>query len=142
MISSGLPAATATAARVLIGLLPYSFEGTFWQIWSNFKPTRDTGSCCHVTKNLILVLSMKFLSILLLLTSCGQTITSGGTEPDTCGKDSYASLIGVQLAATTFPADLNARIIPPDTAVTLDFLAERLNIFTDADGIITRISCG
>lgn len=77
-----------------------------------------------------------------MLSACAPLVTSGGTAPDTCGKDGYASLVGASLAATTFPSNLNARIIGPDEAVTLDFQPDRLNIFTDTSGLITRISCG
>jgi hypothetical protein len=34
------------------------------------------------------------------------------------------------------------RILPPDSIATMDYNPARLNIETDASGIITRVSCG
>lgn len=44
------------------------------------------------------------------------------------------------LAAMTFPD--TTRFIAPDTAITMDYRAERLNFDLDAAGVITRIWCG
>lgn len=60
-----------------------------------------------------------------------------------CGAASFHSLIGQPfsvLAATTFIGPM--RIIRPDTAVTMDYIAERLNIYLDDDDIITGFTCG
>ena len=59
-----------------------------------------------------------------------------------CGAGDYAGLIGKNLAAVTLPADLGARVIGPDTAVTQDYRPDRLNIHTDDDGTITELTCG
>ena len=63
-------------------------------------------------------------------------------DEDTCLANDYAALIGAQIAAVTLPADLNERVIAPDSAVTMDFNPTRLNIHTDEAGVITRLSCG
>jgi hypothetical protein len=63
------------------------------------------------------------------------------TAQDTCGGSSYASMVGSNVAAITLPADLNHRIIAPDTMVTQDFNPERINFITDANGVITSIEC-
>ncbi|MEO1704828.1 MAG: I78 family peptidase inhibitor [Pseudomonadota bacterium] len=34
------------------------------------------------------------------------------------------------------------RVIRPGTAVTMDFIATRLNIFLDDTDTVTRVSCG
>lgn len=93
------------------------------------------------------------------LAACGQTTTPATTETpvtteapapttaaeataqDTCGASQYASLVGSNFAAVTLPAGANIRIIQPDSMVTQDFSAERLNIITDANGIITSLEC-
>jgi hypothetical protein len=61
---------------------------------------------------------------------------------DACGADDYAGLVGANIAAVTLPADLNARILGPDDAATMDFIPDRLNILTDEDGVILSLDCG
>ncbi len=73
----------------------------------------------------------------MVLAACEATQTE-----DACGADDYRGLVGQPLAAVTLPADLGARIIGPDTAVTMDFRPERLNIAVDGSGIIERVYCG
>lgn len=95
------------------------------------------------------------------LAACGQTTAPATTETpattevqapapltaaeataqDTCGASQYASLVGSNFAAVTLPAGANIRIIQPNQPVTMDFSAERLNIVTDANGIITSLEC-
>jgi hypothetical protein len=98
----------------------------------------------------------------LALVACGQTTTSAttatpattetpvaatpttaaaATAQDTCGAAQYRTLVGANIAATTFPADANIRIIQPNTPVTQDFRADRLNVLTDATGVITSLEC-
>ena len=89
------------------------------------------------------------------LVACGQTTTPATTEApattaqtpaavapeDACGRSQYTALIGTNIAAATFPADSDVRIILPNTPVTQDFRAERLNVLTDANGVITSLEC-
>lgn len=96
----------------------------------------------------------------LALVACGQTTTPATTEmpttteqpstpqtaaeataQDTCGAAQYSSLVGSNFAAVTFPAGANIRIIQPNQPVTQDFSAERLNVITDANGLITGLEC-
>ena len=90
------------------------------------------------------------LPLVVLLAACveetpapdaGQPVLPPAAD-DTCGANDYASLIGTPLAAVTLPADLNDRVIEPDSAVTMDFVPERLNIYLDDAGIITQLTCG
>jgi phage terminase large subunit-like protein len=79
----------------------------------------------------------------LFLSAC----TSAGTPPaepgsDACGASGYQSLVGTPLAAAALPADLDARIIRPGMAVTMDFRADRLNIEVNEAGEIVRVYCG
>lgn len=90
--------------------------------------------------------------------ACGQTATSTdnqaeepqasmpqtaeeATAQDTCGASGYASIIGANIAATSFPADANIRVIQPDSVVTEDFRPDRLNVIVDENGIITALRC-
>jgi hypothetical protein len=63
------------------------------------------------------------------------------TAQDTCGAAQYSAMVGSNIAAVTFPADSGIRIIQPDTAVTQDFRADRLNVIVDANGVITALEC-
>ena len=96
-------------------------------------------------------------ALALLTAACGQTTTPAEPTPDpvaaapqtreeataqdTCGAAAYASMVGSNVAAITLPAGLNHRIIAPDTPVTMDFSAERINFITDANGLITSVEC-
>ncbi len=63
------------------------------------------------------------------------------TAQDTCGASQYRAMVGTNIAAVTLPADSGIRIIQPDTIVTEDFRADRINIIAGADGIITSVEC-
>ncbi|MEZ6023196.1 MAG: I78 family peptidase inhibitor [Hyphomonadaceae bacterium] len=63
------------------------------------------------------------------------------TARDTCGASQYRTLIGAQIAAVTFPADSNIRVIMPDSMVTEDFRPDRLNVIVDTGGVITALEC-
>lgn len=63
------------------------------------------------------------------------------TAQDTCGAAQYRGLIGSNIAAVTLPAESGIRIIQPDTPVTQDFRPDRLNVITDANGVITSVEC-
>lgn len=64
------------------------------------------------------------------------------TDKDLCGAADYQSLVGSNMAAVTLPAELNHRVIGPNDAVTMDYNPERLNIYTDEDGVVTEVKCG
>ncbi|MBC7769925.1 MAG: hypothetical protein H7124_14170 [Phycisphaerales bacterium] len=100
-----------------------------------------------------------FAAALAALAACGQTTDSAdtpagetpavtgpqtaeeATAQDTCGAAQYRAMVGSQLAAVTFPSDAGIRIIQPDTMVTQDFRADRLNVVVDASGVITGLEC-
>ncbi len=80
--------------------------------------------------------------LLLTLAACQSTVPF---EPvsDQCGSLQYLSTGGTKwdtVPAGTFPA--TARIIHPDTAVTRDYRADRLNVHVNARGRIERVDCG
>ena len=74
-----------------------------------------------------------------LLAAC---VGSQDETPPDCQADGYRGLIGQNVAGITLPADLNHRIIGPNTAVTMDFLADRINFIIDEANTIARIQCG
>ena len=62
---------------------------------------------------------------------------------DTCNMAQYATLVGKPSTdAGVPPASATVRIIKPGDQVTMDFLANRLNIEVGADGNITAVRCG
>lgn len=71
-----------------------------------------------------------------------QPAASETDGEDLCKAAEYASLIGTNAAAVTLPADLPHRIYKLGDPVTMDYRPDRLNIVTDADGVITEMKCG
>lgn len=67
------------------------------------------------------------------------TTAAEATQRDICGARPYRARIGQPLNAAEIPS--GARVIGPDTVVTEDFRASRLNIITDANGVITALQC-
>src|SRR5262245_5322512 len=64
------------------------------------------------------------------------------TAADTCGASAHQALIGTPASAidlATFPA--GTRIVTPETMVTQDFRADRLNITTGTDGNVASLNC-
>ncbi|MDQ2090896.1 I78 family peptidase inhibitor [Marimonas arenosa] len=86
---------------------------------------------------------LRSLPALLALTACMPPDTpSGRPSADACGAAQYNGLIGAPVAQADFSGHAAVRIIPPGTAVTMDYRQDRLNVETDGAGIITRIYCG
>lgn len=65
---------------------------------------------------------------------------------DACGAASLGPLIGKLVTTPGVPAASNTRPLVrhlyPDTIVTMDFSAARLNIDLDAKGVILKARCG
>ena len=81
-----------------------------------------------------------------LLSACQQNgpgdLVPLRPAPDTCGASGLERLIGTEIGKTDLSDHSALRIIPPGSAVTMDYNADRLNVEIDAAGIITRLSCG
>lgn len=78
-----------------------------------------------------------------ILAACEPTQPEPAPLPeDACGAAGYQTLIGASLAAASFPAGLNMRVIRPGDMVTMDYRADRMNVELDADGRIVKIFCG
>ncbi len=79
---------------------------------------------------------------LTILAACQPPSPPTTTPPETeCGANDLAHLIGTNqqtLANHTGPL----RLLPPNSAMTMDHSPARLNADLDADGTITRLWCG
>jgi Peptidase inhibitor I78 family len=83
------------------------------------------------------------LAAMLTLAACVPVEAPDPVDEDACGASGSQNLVGQSgdiLAAMTFP--IGTRIIYPDTAVTLDFNPERLNILVGRTNRIEEINCG
>jgi hypothetical protein len=72
-----------------------------------------------------------------------ETPPADASAANACGAGGMQDMVGKPfsvLAAMTLPAQ--TRLISPDSAVTMDFNAKRLNIFLDAAGMISSVRCG
>ena len=61
---------------------------------------------------------------------------------DTCGAGAFAQLIGQperEIDRTSLPD--TARVVGPDTVVTMDFAPGRLNVMVNAQGVVTELRC-
>jgi len=62
---------------------------------------------------------------------------------DTCGARLFADLIGKPIEGPGVPgASRLVRHILPGTHVTMDYIAQRMNIEADAQGMIRKLNCG
>lgn len=67
------------------------------------------------------------------------------SRPDlnTCTSNATHDLVGTPISlVNTSQLAATVRILPPNGMATMDYNPARLNIETDAQGIITRVSCG
>ncbi|MFK7940553.1 MAG: I78 family peptidase inhibitor [Roseovarius sp.] len=90
------------------------------------------------------------ISVLVLAGCMPQARDTAAPPPehDSCGKARYVDLIGEPERNHTFesitPDDgaVLVRIVYPDSAITQDYRAERLNVDVNIDGDIARLWCG
>jgi len=65
------------------------------------------------------------------------------TSNDTCGAGLFAELVGKPIDGPGIPgASRLVRHILPGTQVTMDYIAQRMNLEADASGVIRKINCG
>ncbi|MFZ4833519.1 I78 family peptidase inhibitor [Rouxiella sp. Mn2063] len=97
-----------------------------------------------INKKIILLTSLAFLS----LAGCQNHADSvknidNSQPPDMCQAASFHYLVGKPasiLDGMRFAKPM--RHIVPNTGVTMDFNAERLNIVSDQQGVISQVYCG
>ena len=87
------------------------------------------------------------LALACLLAACVEVVTPPAppapVRPSDCGAAKYQDLVGqdaVILRRRQF--GVRVRVIEPDTAVTMDYMASRLNFWIDRNGLIERVTCG
>ncbi len=83
----------------------------------------------------------------LVLAACQPTTANDpvafSPARDACGASSYWDRVGKNHKAYDFSApDRPVRVLGPDTAMTMDYRTDRLNVDIDRGGKITRIWCG
>ncbi len=82
---------------------------------------------------------------LLMLSACAEIAPPPVVTPDvgTCGATELQSLVGRDAAVLdTMRFGQPVRMIRPDTMVTMDYSAERLNIRVNAAEKIDAVTCG
>lgn len=78
----------------------------------------------------------------------GQAVPESNAVPpvacDAARAEAYVGRNGSSIAeeARTAAGARSVRVIGPDQAVTQDYRVDRLNIATDAAGIVIRVNCG
>lgn len=85
------------------------------------------------------------LPVLIAASFLAGCLETAATPPpaDACGASGFAGTVGTAHEAHDFTAaDRAVRIIRPNSAVTMDYRAERLNVDVDANGMVTRVWCG
>ena len=97
--------------------------------------------------------AMTTFALTIALGACAAGPTAAPAEPDnpalpsaendTCGSSMFAELIGKPIDGPGVPGEsrLNRHILP-GTQVTMDYIAPRMNIEANAQGVIQRINCG
>jgi len=78
-----------------------------------------------------------------LAVACAPMPEGGVASPQQCDADAARSLIGQNVAAVSFPADANVRVVCTTCPTTKDLRPNRLNVrFDQETGIIQQIDCG
>ncbi|WP_135502226.1 I78 family peptidase inhibitor [Roseovarius aestuariivivens] len=69
--------------------------------------------------------------------------TEDTEKADACGGAGLGTLVGAPVSEFDADAwDGPVRILPPDSAMTMDHRPDRLNIDKDGTGTVTRVWCG
>lgn len=95
-------------------------------------------------------MQLPFLSGLfcgMLIAAIGASTTGMAQSDDqgartACLTDAQMALPGQDVDAAQSVLPEQARIIPPDSAVTQDYRPDRVNVDVDEDGVILRVWCG
>jgi hypothetical protein len=84
---------------------------------------------------------MRKMSLITVL--CLAAAPAWANSEDLCGASGFQGLVGqTGEIARMLELDQTVRIIPPDSAVTMDFRPDRINFELDAEGRIAAVRCG
>lgn len=83
------------------------------------------------------------LAALALAACAPRPLLETAPGPQRCDADANRSLIGRNVAAVSFAADANVRVVCTTCPTTRDHRPDRLNVrFDQATGIIRAVDCG
>ncbi|MDM7459843.1 MAG: hypothetical protein P3W94_010985 [Paracoccus sp. (in: a-proteobacteria)] len=85
-------------------------------------------------------LALTVPALALLLTGCGASHYD--VDATQCTPSAHQILVGRNIGEVRLPPNLRVREVPHHGATTQDFNPNRLTLFLDAKGWITRIACG
>lgn len=80
----------------------------------------------------------------LAIAACAPVEAPAPTDaPQPCDATAARSMIGQNVAAISFPADSNVRVVCTTCPTTRDHRPDRLNVrFNQATGIVESVDCG
>jgi hypothetical protein len=99
----------------------------------------------HHERDLAMFIRILPAALALTLPLAGCVVETVPTRPDlsTCTSNATHQLVGTSISlVNTSQLASTVRILPPNGIATMDYNPARLNISTDANGIITQVSCG
>lgn len=86
------------------------------------------------------------LAVVLTVAACGPATREApetGSSGQAAAACSFPQWVGKPIDETAVRRlGRPYRIVPPDAAVTMDHVPERINLHTDAKGIVTKVRCG
>lgn len=85
------------------------------------------------------------LALPVILAGCVEVSPPRPTLADlsSCTSNATHRLVGSSISLVNSSSLASTvRVLPPNSIATMDYNPARLNIETDANGIITRVSCG
>ena len=86
---------------------------------------------------------MRILCATVALSLAAAPVWANGTDEDLCGASGFQGLVG-QSAEIAWMLELDqpVRVIPPNSAVTMDYRPDRINFELDEDDRIAVVRCG
>ena len=78
----------------------------------------------------------------LLALTAACNIPQDGKGRQTCAPGAYSHLVGQKADAAKLPAGLKHLTFQRGSMITMDYDDDRLNLVTDANGVIVDVTCG
>ena len=86
---------------------------------------------------------MRILCATVALSLAAAPVWANGTDEDLCGASGFQGLVGQSAEiARMLELDQPVRVIPPNSAVTMDYRPDRINFELDEDDRIAVVRCG